>query len=187
MVLINLYLIRYIDRWSCCVFTGGGSDLRSSCFYLEDKAGTSCSLDSCNSLLLPSSDWSPIACLSACSWPIRSCQSSWGGAPDSGSWRLCCSPPMPSKNCHRTSGGRYRWDTHTHERTQKHTAVTCILTVVFQRSAAGKHLGGANIHVGVVSTSSDSVENSGEKKKKKGSRCVCVCVCVWFCILHLLQ
>ncbi|XP_036959737.1 ATP-binding cassette sub-family D member 1 [Acanthopagrus latus] len=39
-----------------------------------------------------------------------------------------------------------------------------------QRSAAGKHLGGANIHVGVVSTSSDSVENSGEKKKKKGSR-----------------
>uniref|UniRef100_A0A671XLN3 ATP-binding cassette, sub-family D (ALD), member 1 n=1 Tax=Sparus aurata TaxID=8175 RepID=A0A671XLN3_SPAAU len=39
-----------------------------------------------------------------------------------------------------------------------------------QRSAAGKHLDGANVPVGVVSTSSESLENNGEKKKKKGSR-----------------
>ncbi|XP_073325848.1 ATP-binding cassette sub-family D member 1 [Pagrus major] len=39
-----------------------------------------------------------------------------------------------------------------------------------QRSAAGKHLGGANLPVGVVSTSSTSVENNGEKKKKRGNR-----------------
>lgn len=42
----------------------------------------------------------------------------------------------------------------------------------FQRSASGKQLGGANVPVGVVSSSSNTVDKNEEKKKKRDSRCV---------------
>lgn len=77
--------------------------------FTADPSEIKFGLDSGDTLRFLSPDWSLVGCLSACSWPMRSCLLSWGGAPDSGNWRPSCSQLTPSKSCPRTCGGGCRY------------------------------------------------------------------------------
>lgn len=106
-----------MDRcWHCFhIQSGGGSRpevIMTSPWCTADPSGIRFGLDSRDTLPCLCSDSSPGGCLSACSWPMRSCLLSSGGTPDSGSSRPSCSPRTPSKSCRRTCGGGCRY-THT--------------------------------------------------------------------------
>lgn len=103
-------------RWWLTLWGQHGVSLTNPHRFTVDPSGIRFGLTLGDTLRFLDINWSFVGYLSACSWPMRSCLLSSGGAPDSGNWRPSCSQRTPSKSCLHMCGGGCRYaHTCTHK------------------------------------------------------------------------
>lgn len=105
-----------VCRWWLTLWGQHGVSLTNPHRFTVDPSGIRFGLTLGDTLRFLCINRSFVGYLSACSWPMRSCLLSWGGAPDSGNWRPSCSQRTPSKSCLHMCGGGCRYaHTCTHK------------------------------------------------------------------------